>query len=127
LLSLPPRRSSDLALEEIGGELFIATEFVDGHTLREEIAEDRRRPTDTIVATARELAAALATAHAKGITHRDLKPENIMRTRDGRLKILDFGLARVEPSLSNAAGLPPARALATIPGVVMGTPAYMAP
>jgi predicted Ser/Thr protein kinase len=112
------------ALEELGDELFIATEFVDGHTLREEIAGGRRPSGDQIIDTARELAAALASAHAKGITHRDLKPENVMRTVDGRLKILDFGLARFD---APAASSPPTRALATLPGVLLGTPAYMAP
>ena len=84
------------ALEEFDGELYIATEFVEGHTLRDEIAAEQRPSLDAIVATARELASALASAHAKGITHRDLKPENVMRTQDGRIKMLDFGLARVE-------------------------------
>ena len=83
------------ALEEIDGDLFIATEFVDGHTLREEIQSERRPSRDEILRTARDLASALASAHARGIVHRDLKPENVMRTRDGRLKILDFGLARI--------------------------------
>src|SRR6059036_3719924 len=64
------------ALEEVGDQLFIATEFVDGRTLRAEIAAGHRPSRETIVATARELAEALASAHAKGITHRDLKPEN---------------------------------------------------
>ncbi|HZR26857.1 MAG TPA: serine/threonine-protein kinase [Vicinamibacterales bacterium] len=110
------------ALEEIDGELFMATEFVDGHTLRDEI--DRGPATaDQVRRTAEDLAAALASAHAHGIVHRDLKPENIMRSREGRLKILDFGLARlVEPS-DAAAG--PLRVTHT--GVIVGTPAYMAP
>jgi serine/threonine protein kinase len=113
------------ALEELGDELYIATEFVDGHTLREEIASGRQPTGDQIIDTARALTSALASAHAKGITHRDLKPENVMRTADGRLKILDFGLARLDTP-SNASA-PPVRALATLPGILLGTPAYMAP
>src|SRR5207344_123865 len=75
-----------------------------------------------LIASGRELIEALASAHARGITHRDLKPENVMRTRDGRLKILDFGLARVDAPLLEVPG-----AMATAPGMLMGTPAYMAP
>ena len=113
------------ALEECGGDLFIATEFVDGHTLRDEIAGGARPSADDVVRTARDLAAALASAHANGITHRDLKPENVMRTSDGRLKILDFGLARLSrQDASGEAGVP---ARDTLPGVLIGTPAYMAP
>jgi len=110
------------ALEELDGDLYIATEFVEGLTLREEISSERRPSVDTIVATARELASALASAHAKGITHRDLKPENVMRTRDGRIKILDFGLARVDGPAGAANTVTGA-----VPGAVVGTPAYMAP
>ena len=96
------------ALEEFEGELFIAAEFVDGHPLRDEIAGQRRPSADDVLQTARELAAALASAHVKGITHRDLKPENVMRAKDGRLKILDFGLALTEDiSAGQPAGLPP--------------------
>jgi serine/threonine protein kinase len=108
------------ALEELDGELYIATEFVEGHTLREEISRGTRPSIDTIIATGRHLASALASAHAKGITHRDLKPENIMRTPDGGIKILDFGLAR----MAGAAGV---SLTATLPGAIAGTPAYMAP
>jgi serine/threonine protein kinase len=110
------------ALEDLDGDLYIASEFVEGQTLREEISLGRRPTIEAIVATARELASALASAHAKGITHRDLKPENVMRTRDGRIKILDFGLARVD-----APGGGPATLTGMAPGAVAGTPAYMAP
>ena len=109
------------ALEEIDGELYIATEFVDGHTLGEEIRSPRRPSRDEILGTARELAAALASAHAKGIVHRDLKPENVMRGLDGRLKILDFGLARIGDGTRDGAPR------ITQPGMLIGTPAYMAP
>jgi serine/threonine-protein kinase len=108
------------ALEEIDSELYIATEFVEGHTLGEEIRSPRRPSRDEILRTARELAGALASAHAKGIVHRDLKPENVMRGRDGRLKILDFGLARIGGGADGAPRI-------TQPGMLIGTPAYMAP
>lgn len=111
------------ALEELEGELYIATEFVEGHTLRDEITEGKRPTLDTIIATARDLASAIASAHAKGITHRDLKPENVMRTRDGRIKVLDFGLARIDPGPGGIA----ATLTAPLPGGVVGTPAYMSP
>jgi predicted Ser/Thr protein kinase len=111
------------ALEEIDGQVYIASEYVDGRTLRDEIAGSNRSPTaDAIARTATELATALASAHARGIVHRDLKPENIMRTADGRLKILDFGLARID----SPEGAPTA-SFATQAGVMIGTPAYMAP
>jgi serine/threonine protein kinase len=111
------------ALEEFDGDLYIVTEFVDGHTLREEMAGGTRPSTDRVISTARELASALRSAHAKGITHRDLKPENVMRTVDGRIKILDFGLARIEGPPGAAAGT----LTAAHPGALAGTPAYMAP
>jgi serine/threonine protein kinase len=111
------------ALEELDGELYIATEFVEGHTLRDEIAAGGRPSVDTIIATAKDLASALANAHAKGITHRDLKPENVMRTRDGRIKVLDFGLARVDAGPDGIA----ASLTSQLPGGIIGTPAYMSP
>ena len=109
------------ALEELDGLLYIATEFVDGRTLREEIQSGRRPSPSEIRQTARELSAALAAAHVAGVVHRDLKPENVMRTADGRLKILDFGLAYIDH---------PDRATVSFvsqTGAVLGTPAYMAP
>lgn len=108
------------ALEEIDGDLYIAAEYIDGETLGEEIRAGRRPSPDETLRTARELAAALAAAHVAGIVHRDLKPDNVMRGRDGRLKILDFGLARAQAPES-------AGAFATRPGLLIGTPGYIAP
>jgi len=116
------------ALEEIDGHLFIVSELIDGHTLRDEIVRDRQPTAASILATARELADALASAHAKGITHRDFKPENVMRDRTGRLKVLDFGLARGALGATSLASMSsPGEALRTLPGLLVGTPAYMSP
>lgn len=111
------------ALEEIDDNVFIAAEFVDGHSLREEMSPVKRPSADGVLGAARELADALASAHSKGITHRDLKPENVMRGQDGRLKILDFGLAWIDPAVAGLAESPHV----TQPGSVIGTPAYMSP
>jgi serine/threonine-protein kinase len=110
------------ALEEIDGHVFISTEYLAGDTLREELQRGPLGAARTLIA-ARELVQALCAAHERGIVHRDLKPENIVRTGDGALKILDFGLAQFEA---------PARDLAsqsrlTMTGMLAGTPAYMAP
>jgi len=108
------------ALEELDGDLFIASEYVDGTTLRYQLDSGRRPSPADLARIAGELAAALAHAHHHGIVHRDLKPDNVMMTSDGRVKILDFGLARL--STPDAAAGP-----LTQPGTVFGTPAYMAP
>ncbi len=83
------------ALEEIDGELFIASELVRGETLRSELARGPVPP-DRLVPTLIEIASGLSAAHSRGIIHRDLKPENLIRRTDGHIKILDFGLARIE-------------------------------
>ena len=109
------------ALEEVDDELFIVSELVRGQTLREEIRsgpQPRERLGPTLVAVAEGLAA----AHAQGIVHRDLKPENVMRTPDGGVKILDFGLARAVESDARAT-----RTQLTQAGAAVGTPGYMAP
>ncbi len=111
------------ALEEVGEEVVIASEYVEGRLLRDEIAEGPRPDTQAVLRTAHELSAALAAAHARGITHRDLKPENIIRSAKGTLKILDFGLALVDEQAGGALGMP----RVTTPGTLVGTPAYMAP
>lgn len=110
------------ALEEMSDDLIIAAEYIDGVTLRAEIESGRRPPSEQVERTMRELASALAAAHARGVTHRDLKPENVMIDKSGALKILDFGLALVE---GDNPGVETPRV--TMPGTVIGTPAYMAP
>ena len=105
------------ALEEIDGNLFIASEHVRGRTLRAELDEGPPGPGPALH-TALDIVRALCAAHDAGIVHRDLKPENILRADDGRVKILDFGIAHVADE---------ALTQLTRAGAVLGTPAYMAP
>src|SRR6266851_3102800 len=105
------------ALEEIGGELYLACEHVAGPTLRA-LTESGPVPVTQVVDVSTQLARALAAAHSQGVVHRDLKPENVVRTSAGVVKVLDFGLARME-------SLTPADL--TEDGDVLGTPGYMAP
>lgn len=110
------------ALEEIDGHLFIATEYVRGETLRDTLAHGPMaapRVLDCGLAIAR----AVAAAHDQAIVHRDLKPENIVCTDEVRVKVLDFGLARIATAGSDDAG----QARLTVDGLALGTPAYMAP
>jgi serine/threonine protein kinase len=114
-----PTIATVYALEELGGDVFIATEFVEGETLRAEIARGGQ-PAARVIETAIELAEGLDAAHVRGVVHRDFKPENVMRTPAGRLKILDFGLA-----IRRDAGGVDTRL--TLDGAIIGTPAYMSP
>jgi tRNA A-37 threonylcarbamoyl transferase component Bud32/tetratricopeptide (TPR) repeat protein len=100
---------------------YVAMEFVDGVTLRA-LAEPGL-PVGRVVAIARQIAEALAVAHAAQIVHRDIKPENVMVRPDGYVKLLDFGLARLQPD-ALAAGQTTA---ATEAGMILGTIGYMAP
>ena len=119
------------AVYDIGsaeGAPYVVSELLDGQTLRAELAGGRL-PVRTVLDYARQLAQGLAAAHEKGIVHRDLKPENIFVTNDGRVKILDFGLAKlVQPDerADSKTDLPTATA-GTEPGVVLGTLGYMSP
>src|SRR5215471_9106258 len=103
----------------VDGVAYMVTEFIDGASLHQSRPEALRRQLDI----AAQIAEALAAAHAARITHRDLKPENIMVTRDGRVKILDFGLARQAPSSPTEETL----TVVTTPGTILGTVGYMSP
>ena len=109
-------------LVEADGQMYIASEYVPGITLRREL-EDGPLPPAHLLGTLFEIAAALSAAHALNIVHRDLKPENIVRREDGQIKVLDFGLAR---TVASDAGAPTSTRF-TEAGIVAGTPGYMAP
>ena len=108
---------------------FIASEFIDGETLRQRM---RKKPMKLgeVLDVAAQIAGALAAAHAAGIIHRDIKPENIMIRRDGIVKVLDFGLAKLTEQRTLSALDPEAATLVPVktdPRVVMGTAVYMSP
>src|SRR2546427_2161310 len=106
---------------------FIATEFIDGETLREHMRMAPMKLSD-VLDVATQIASALAAAHAAGIVHRDIKPENVMLRRDGIVKVLDFGLAKLTervPPDSRDTEAP--RSVKTVPGTVVGTAIYMSP
>jgi hypothetical protein len=119
-----------VAIHDLGtdqGVFFVVTELLEGETLRTRLAS-AALPWRKAAEIGAAIADGLAGAHLKGIVHRDLKPDNIFITRDGRVKILDFGLARLAPVMprqdqTSAPTTPPE----TEPGVVMGTVGYMSP
>ena len=118
-----------LAVYQMGtyeGAPYLVSELLEGETLRGRLQRGRlaiRKAIDDAVQIARGLAA----AHEKGITHRDLKPENLFITKDGRVKILDFGLAKLTQEKTSSNQSAPTLGDQTEPGVVMGTVGYMAP
>jgi eukaryotic-like serine/threonine-protein kinase len=109
-------------LAKVGDLSFAVMELLEGETLRQRLAE-RPMPWREAVALGTELADAVSAAHARGIVHRDLKPENIFLTREPRLKVLDFGLARSADAAAGASST----YLVTSPGVLLGTIGYIAP
>jgi serine/threonine-protein kinase len=108
-------RTHDLG--DADGHLFVTMELVQGITVRELLATRGKLGVASTLALARQFAEALAVAHAAGVIHRDVKPENALIDADGVLKVMDFGIARLAEASSNR----------TQAGMVVGTPAYMAP
>lgn len=116
-------------IEEINSTCFIATEFIDGETLRQHLSRTRLT-INKILEVSIQIADALTSAHEAGIVHRDIKPENIMlRRRDGYVKVLDFGLAKLTEPADEVVDLDAATKarIVTEPGVVLGTVQYMSP
>jgi eukaryotic-like serine/threonine-protein kinase len=116
---------------EFGGGPYLVTELLAGAELRALLppqSEAGALPVRTVIDYAQQIAAGLAAAHEKGIVHRDLKPENLFVTTDGRVKILDFGLAKLKPQAGEPVNSQAAtQEKTTDPGTVMGTPRYMSP
>ena len=122
-----------LAIHDFGtdnGTAFVVTELLEGETLRERLAQSAIGPRKA-AEFGRQIARGLASAHDKGIVHRDIKPENLFVTRDGRVKILDFGLATDKnvpgPAARKTDPHGATRTSLTAPGTVLGTVDYMSP
>ena len=120
-----------LSIYHIGsheGAPYIVSELLEGETLRDRL-NGNVLPQRKAVDYALQIAKGLAAAHDKGIVHRDIKPENIFITHDGRVKILDFGLAKLTAPIDGTQPQTevPTRKVNTDPGTVMGTMGYMSP
>jgi serine/threonine protein kinase len=127
-----PHIGSIYGLDEANGQQFLVLELVDGESLDKRIARGAI-PVDEALAIARQIAEALEAAHEKGITHRDLKPANIALTKNGNVKVLDFGLAKaMEPAsgtpvdLANSPTITSPAMMSGV-GMILGTAAYMSP
>lgn len=131
-----------LAVHDVGthdGAPYLVSELLDGQTLRDRLNPSSAAARESALAPqgllplrktidyAVQVAKGLAAAHEKGIVHRDLKPENLFVTADGRVKILDFGLAKLTEREPVASESSPTAAPATVPGLVLGTVGYMSP
>jgi len=125
-----PKIAAIYGLESSGGRMFLVMEFVPGETLAERIHKGPI-PLEEALGIAKQIAEALEAAHREGVVHRDLKPANVKITPDGRVKVLDFGLAkayqRETAGAADLANSPTLMSAASIPGIILGTAAYMSP
>jgi len=119
-----PNIAAIYGLEEAGDLRYLVLEYVPGEMLRGPL------PVEEVLAVARQIAEAFEAAHEKGIVHRDLKPANVIVTPEGKVKVLDFGLAKAladEPASSDPGQSPTLSLAATRVGMILGTAAYMSP
>lgn len=124
-----PNIAAIYGLEEAEGKRFLVLELVEGETLAQRLGRGPL-PVDEALEICRQIAEGLEAAHEKSIVHRDLKPSNIKLTPEGKVKILDFGLARAfldKSPVGVIADSPTITAAMTMPGVILGTAAYMSP
>jgi eukaryotic-like serine/threonine-protein kinase len=118
-----------LAVYDVGvheGTPYLVTELLEGATLGERLKAERL-PVVKAIDYAAQVAQALAVAHAHGVVHRDLKPDNLFVTSNGRVKILDFGLAKLTPPVETGQSMTGVTGEGTLPHTVLGTAGYMAP
>jgi len=117
-------------LEQFGDTHYLVIELVPGDTLQQRVKRDGPVPIEEALAIANQIAEALEAAHEKGIIHRDLKPANVKLTPEGKVKVLDFGLAKTfagDTSTEDMNNSPTLSMAATMQGVILGTAAYMSP
>lgn len=114
-------------LEQSGDFHFLIMELVPGETLAGRVSRGRAVPVEEALGIAKQIAEALEAAHEKGIIHRDLKPANVKVTPEGKVKVLDFGLAKAFAADTRGANAPTLSHAATEPGMILGTAAYMSP
>jgi Tol biopolymer transport system component len=125
-----PNIATIYGIEQSGGTSYLVMELVSGETLQERVKRDGVVPIEEALAIAKQIAEALEAAHEKGIIHRDLKPANVKVTPEGKVKVLDFGLAKAfegDTSTEDMGNSPTLSMAATMQGVILGTAAYMSP
>jgi Tol biopolymer transport system component len=125
-----PNIATIYGLEQSGGTSYLVMELVSGETLAERVKREGRVPVEEALGMAKQIAEALEAAHEKSIIHRDLKPANVKVTPEGKVKVLDFGLAKAfadDEAGSDPSNSPTLSQAATMQGVILGTAAYMSP
>jgi Tol biopolymer transport system component len=125
-----PNIATIYGLEHSVDTSYLVMELVSGETLQERIKREGAFPVEESLAIAKQIAGALEAAHDKGIIHRDLKPANVKLTPEGKVKVLDFGLAKAfagDATTDDPSNSPTLSQAATMQGVILGTAAYMSP
>ncbi len=125
-----PNIATIYGLEQSGGTSYLVMELVPGENLADRIRREGAVPVEEALGIARQIAEALEAAHEKGIIHRDLKPANVKVTPEGKVKVLDFGLAKAfedDAASADISNSPTLTMAATMQGVILGTAGYMSP